>query len=267
MAAVLTGKAKGTSTVNGLARALALHEEWRVSNEERRELCPCKFDKLSPAQLMDRNMWGGYAHYLTNEHVIEQGEREGKALMGGTAIEYLSHAINCAANKCINQGNFEADMFFTCVNKDAKTPSANWYRGLRSEMVKISFDRLVVDKEEVDKSAPPATRQHINQISAVFAREGSGQVQTAARPPARPPARPRGVSPARSPPDPLRGGNLTCSCALAVRSLASTTSSPRRHIVLLAVGGRQAGFTSIRWSGTTSSMRRSSRSPRPKRRR
>ena len=201
MAAVLTGKAKGTSTVNGLARALALHEEWRVSNEERRELCPCKFDKLSPAQLMDRNMWGGYAHYLTNEHVIEQGEREGKALMGGTAIEYLSHAINCAANKCINQGNFEADMFFTCVNKDAKTPSANWYRGLRSEMVKISFDRLVVDKEEVDKSAPPATRQHINQISAVFAREGSGQVQTAARPPARPPARPRagGVASAQPP--------------------------------------------------------------------
>ena len=68
---------------------------------------------------------------MTNEHIIEQGEREGKALTGGTAIEYLSLLLNCASNMCINQGNFEADMFFTCVNKDAKTPSANWYRGLR----------------------------------------------------------------------------------------------------------------------------------------
>ena len=180
-------KSKGKSAVNGLSRALDLHEEWRTSNAERRKVCPKTFAKADAQQLACREMYAGFAHYLVHEVIISEGNKHvGKHLALGTALDYLSLVLNHAAVRCENADDPEVIRFFTCVHKDSKTASADWMRKLRNIMVRICFARAKESGEEMDHSATPLYRAHLEMIDRAYSLEGSAEVRIWREPSASP---------------------------------------------------------------------------------
>ena len=130
--------------------------------------------------LADKNVYELYAGFMINR-LIESGKNAGKPYAVDSSTNYLSTLINMAKAK-FTPGNDTTTLFFTCLDKDAKTDSAIWLKGIKTSMRRKCVQR---DKNlgfSMDNSAEPLYgTAHIIPMMRAYGRAGNTVPTEAAR--------------------------------------------------------------------------------------
>ena len=94
-------------------------------------------------------MYARFGHHLLHIYRIEVS---GKLLAGQVAVNYLSTAINLASNKFKAVGSAETRLFFLCLDEKSTSEQAKWLSGLKMNMHREAFGRVVEAGGPIDKS-------------------------------------------------------------------------------------------------------------------
>jgi len=155
MAAEMPAHGKSASHSNTKNRARTLFDEFRASTPSRAaSILP--WAEQSAETLLVMGVFAGYAEFLTNEFVIQEGDRnEGCFLAVGTILDYLGAILNLAADRFKHIRDDAAKLFLTCLDKNANTEPAIWLRKMKAQIVRVCFERVMRSGEEIDKSCVP----------------------------------------------------------------------------------------------------------------
>ena len=118
-------------------------------------LYPVPFDELEETVVCSMELYSGFAKFLMDEYVIEQGASAGRHLACGTALDYLGALLNLAAAKFKAVGTPATRMFFTCLDVKATTDEAEWLRGIKNTLIREDFERRKEAGEEMDVVSLP----------------------------------------------------------------------------------------------------------------
>lgn len=173
MAAILSTQGDSTAWRDKKTKVVRLfNEKFRPSSEGRQSLPT--WELLQESQACSPELYAGFAYFVVNEYIIPPGQRNaGSFLSCNVAINYLCMLLNMACSKFKSTGSDSTKLFFTCLDVNASTEAANWLRGLKKKMTRIVFERCKKDGTELDQSAPPLYTEHVELLSAAYAKEGS----------------------------------------------------------------------------------------------
>jgi len=110
------------------------------------------WDGLPETVLCDRRVYQRFAHYLLHTHRIANGENMGERLSGGTPANYLSIAINLAADKFKAVGSDATKRFFNCLDTSSTSDEIKWLRGLKANMKREIMERARDAGDQFDTS-------------------------------------------------------------------------------------------------------------------
>lgn len=151
-----------------------IDEKFRVSSAERMAAYPVAFSKLPEATLTTTTFWEQLGTFFVHEYLIPRGQKnQGEGLSCGVVCNYLSIALNLAANRFKYTGSAQAKLFFTCLDNSACTDSGKWWRCFKKEVQKVIFQRAVKDGDEMDQSATPVYPCQIRLIIRALAKVGT----------------------------------------------------------------------------------------------
>ena len=121
------------------------------------------FEEMPESILCNTEVYGLYASYLTRVYIIDSGKNKGEFLAYDSVQGYFSSLVNQAKDKFAT-GTAEAKLFFTCLDSDANTEAAQWYKGLTKTLKRELFERSKVEGEVMDQSATTLFLCHIQKM-------------------------------------------------------------------------------------------------------
>ena len=111
---------------------------FRQSTEERLQQYPKPWREMGEAACCEPAFYSDFAGFLLHEYVIEGGQYDGEFLSCASVTNYLSCAINMASDRFKATGSNQAKLFFTCLDTNANTDSAQWLRGIKANITRIT---------------------------------------------------------------------------------------------------------------------------------
>ena len=100
----------------------------------------------------------------------------GGNLAGGSVVDYLSALLNLSQRR-LKATDPSTAQFFTCLAPDARTDEWKWLKGVKDNIWRKHFGRLIDAGEELDKSCAPIYFQHICELNRSYAKDGSPEVR------------------------------------------------------------------------------------------
>ena len=123
-----------------------------------------RFEEMPQSILSNTEVYALFASYLTREYKQEGGRNSGDFLAYDSVLGYFGSIMNQAKDKFKATGTDKARLFFTCVDSDANTEAALWYKGLMKTLKRELFERSKVEGEVMDQSATSLFLSHIRSM-------------------------------------------------------------------------------------------------------
>ena len=126
---------------------------------------------MSEATLSNQAVYEAFATYLMREY--KQPGNADQFLTASTAVAYLRAIINRSSARFKAVGTDSSKLFFTCLESNASTASADWLKGLTKNMLREGFERVKAAGAQHDNSQTPVYKEHILAANKAYALEGS----------------------------------------------------------------------------------------------
>ena len=102
----------------------------------------CKWEEVTEKQATDPSLYEAFATYLLYEYTFASGGGERKLLKGKNVRNYVYVLVHLAKDKFNAKTHDPATkLFFTCVDKQSNTDAAIWLRGIKKDIVRVTFER------------------------------------------------------------------------------------------------------------------------------
>lgn len=136
----------------------------RSSTPERAQKYPVSWDVMTEKQLCCQDPYIDYSGYLVHDYVQETGVHKGELLKVSSVLGYIGCLINLASAKFKANGAPETKLFFTCLDGKSSTEPAAWLRGLRKNVTRELFQRMIELGEPMDASEIPIYLNDIREM-------------------------------------------------------------------------------------------------------
>jgi len=110
---------------------------------------------------LDAELYEHFAGWIAGGVVPPGRKGAGEPYQNGTIKGYVQILVNAAAAMHKGRGDPAADLFFTCLDVKASTPTAIWYRGLRKNIKRFCFER---DKKAGDLGGEGAEPLYLEDV-------------------------------------------------------------------------------------------------------
>ena len=108
--------------------------------------------------------------------MIDVMEKQGGGnLAAHTVVDYLGALLNVAQRRL--KGDPSTAKFFTLLLPDARTEEWKWYKGMKDNIWRKHFARLIDAGEELDKSCTPIFLEHALALNREYAKDSSAEVR------------------------------------------------------------------------------------------
>ena len=160
-----------------------IFKKFRHAKVEYSQLAPRSLGKLTEAQVANRALWESLATYLVREYKIHAGEFKGKALKFINVLNYLRSAMRITESRLRTTAGSALREFFSCLDKNSLSNDAIWFRGIKKNILRETFERVKVTGEPIDGSEVPIYLEDIVAINRAYCLEGSSAAVGAHREP------------------------------------------------------------------------------------
>jgi hypothetical protein len=117
--------------------------------------------------------WEDFATYLIHHYMKDGGE----FLIGSTAVSYLRIMMHVGNDTFgFNLGDYKSKLFYTCLEANNSTESAQWLREVTDNMMGLAFNRdLEAGKVQKDNGQTPLFVSHMKAIFLAYSKNGSAE--------------------------------------------------------------------------------------------
>ena len=121
------------------------------------------------------DFWGRVAKYLIEHYVQPAGsKRPGQPLRATNVINYIRSMMHMA-HGCLRQDDLQVASFFSCLDPRSSTHAAQWYTGLKKNIIRTIYERDAEKGElNIDGSETPIYGEVVEAICLAYARADTG---------------------------------------------------------------------------------------------
>ena len=161
-----------------------IFEVFRTAKAAYTTLAPVPLLQLSDAQITCRALWESAATYIVREYVIKSGPHKGALLKFTNVLNYLRSAMRICEDICRLRNGGARLVFFSCLDTGSLSDDAQWFKGLKKNVLRETFERAKASGEPLDGSATPIYLEDVEALNRAFCLKGSSEAAGARPPPA-----------------------------------------------------------------------------------
>ena len=156
-----------------------IFEAFRTAKDAYSTLAPVPLIELSDAQMTSRALWESAATFLVREYVIKSGAHKGLLLKFTNVLNYLRSVMRVCEDIC-RQRNGARPVFFSCLDTGSLSDDAQWFKGLKKNVLRETFERAKASGEPLDGSATPIYLEDVEALNRAFCLKRSSEAAGAA---------------------------------------------------------------------------------------
>jgi hypothetical protein len=158
-----------------------IFEAFRTAKDAYTTLAPVPLIELSNAQMTSRALWESAATFLVREYVIKPGPHKGALLKFTNVLNYLRSVMRVCEDIC-RQRSGARPVFFSCLDTGSLSDDAQWFKGLKKNVLRETFERAKASGEPLDGSATPIYLEDVEALNRAFCLKGSSEAAGACPP-------------------------------------------------------------------------------------
>ena len=161
------------SWLNQKANVVRIFDLFRNGNVTYGQVAPVPLVQLSDVQARNRTLWESLATYLVREYKIDRGEHRGKPLKFTNVLNYLRSAMRTVEKNLQANASAALREFFSCLDQNSTSSDAVWWRGVKKNILRETFEQYKNSGEPIDGSEVPIYLEHIEALIRAYSKEGS----------------------------------------------------------------------------------------------
>jgi hypothetical protein len=150
-----------------------IFDRFRSANVAYGQVAPVTLVQLSDVQARNRTLWESLATYLVREYKIDRGEHKGSPLKFTNVLNYLRSAMRTVEKNLQANASPELSAFFSCLDQNSNTSDALWWKGVKKNILRETFEHYKISGEPIDGSEVPIYLEQIEALIKAYSQEGS----------------------------------------------------------------------------------------------
>ena len=157
-----------------------IFNDFRLAKPAYTALAPVPLVQLSEAQMCCAALWESAATFLVREYKIKSGAHKGALLKFTNVLNYLRSAMRVCEDVCKSRG--ARPVFWSCLDSGSLSEEAQWFKGLKKNILRETFERTKTSGEPIDGSATPIYLEDICAVNRGLSLQGSSEAAGARAP-------------------------------------------------------------------------------------